>query len=256
MSQEVKFQTDNDNGHIKAHIQNLILSYPLLGNPPEEFTNNLAFHLSEYRPDLVPSGTWSGPWCTIIWEVLRRKGYHIPDNFQNHYPYDNVYNLFVNQLVNLNGFSKYAWHILTSSNPHDGLPNEFDGLPNEFNDNVYKRAREIDTDLKNKEREEKEREEKEREEKEREEKDNQDLINRLQEMDIAETKKLYHEQQQIMQGEDIDIDEQRRAYEELQRQRPHSKYLKYAESSNLNTLQQKYLKYKNKYLTLKKRLHL
>lgn len=226
MSQEVKFQTDNNDGHIKANIQNLILSYPQLGNPPEEFTNNLAIHLYQYRPDLVPSGTWSSPWCTIIWEVLRRKGYHIPDNFNNNYPYDNVYNLFVNQLVNLNGFSKYAWHILTSDNSHDDLPNE-------FNDDVYQRAREIDIDLKNKERE---------------EKDNQDFINRMQENDIAEIERLNREQQELLQHENID--EQRRAYEELQRQRTSSKY------SSLNTLQEKYLKYKNKYLTLKKRLHL
>ena len=232
MSQEVKFQTDSNDGHIKAHIQNLILSYPQLGEPPEEFTSNLAIYLSIHRQELVPSGTWSGPWCTIIWEVLRRKGYHIPDNFKVTYPYDNVYNLFVNQLVNLNGFSKYAWHILTSSNSHDDLPNE-------FTDTVYKRAREIDESLKDIERR---------------EKATQDLINRLQEMDIAKTEELNREQQQIMQGEDIN--EQRRAYEELQRQRTGSKYLKYAESSNLNTLQEKYLKYKNKYLTLKKRLHL
>ncbi len=117
---EIKHNIDNyerQGSHIRPTVQNIILNF---GNPIIPYTNILqgqAIAQSASELDLKKlnkSQSWI--WCPLIWKALYKSGYNIPIKW-GHINFNNLskiilFNDIVDKLVNLDGWSIYAFKVL------------------------------------------------------------------------------------------------------------------------------------------------
>jgi hypothetical protein len=115
------------NGHIKSHIQSLILYYgkfkkvPELGDIITSHGGELATNLVERIKDYVKSqgaeyvwrGTQSDSWCPIIWKALQLSGKRIKDEWTRFVPAQHLIDEVALEFSRMPGWIDYAHYILT-----------------------------------------------------------------------------------------------------------------------------------------------
>jgi hypothetical protein len=128
------------NGHIKPHIQSLILYYGLFkknsdlniiisygGELASNLTPRIQEHVVSADADYVWRDTQSDSWCPLIWKALQLSGKRIKDEWTIFIPAQHLIVDLAPQFSQMRGWVDYADYILTTYED-PGFENSFDNI--------------------------------------------------------------------------------------------------------------------------------